>query len=97
MKIREGLKAYNKTNPMSYEDFSDVITWWANKIENTNAWKVSVKILKDYNLDIKNPNDVEEIFDLSPHEVIDTILKDEEKTLQLLKEIRELIHKEIPK
>jgi len=32
-----------------------------------------------------------------PHELIDNIVKDEEKTLELLKEVKELIKKEISK
>ena len=97
MKIRVGLKAYNKTNPMVYDDFADVIAWWNNREENGNAWKVNVSNIKDYNLDIKNPNDVEEAIHLSPHELIDTILIDERNTMNLLEEIKELINKEIPK
>ena len=65
--------------------------------ENENAWKVSVDDLKDYNLDLNNPSDVEETIDLSPHELIDSILKDEEKTTKLLRDVRDLIKKEIPK
>jgi len=34
---------------------------------------------------------------LSPHELIDSILKDEEKTVKLLREVKDLIKKEIPK
>jgi len=97
MKLREGIKAYNKTNPMTYDDFSEVILWSKNKHENQNAWKVKIEDIKDYNLDIKNPNDVELTLDLSPHELIENILKDEEKTLELLREVKELIRKEIPK
>ena len=62
-----------------------------------NAWKVSVDEIKEYNLDVKNPSDKEETIDLAPHELIDNILKDEEKTLQLLQEVKDLIRKEIPK
>ena len=65
--------------------------------ENGNAWKVKVEDIKEFNLDIKNPNDVEVTQNLSPHELIDTILKDEEKTIELLKEVKKLIDKEIPK
>ena len=65
--------------------------------ENGNAWKVKVEYIKGFNLDIKNPNDVEVTQNLSPHELIDTILKDEEKTIELLKEVKKLIDKEIPK
>ena len=97
MKIREGLKAFNKTNPISFDDFSDVIKWWKNRKENNNSWKIKVEEIKDYNLDIKNPNDVEETLDMSPHELIDKIVHDEEKTLELLNEMNELIKKEIPK
>ena len=46
---------------------------------------------------IKNPNDKEETIDLAPHELIDNIIADEEKTMKLLKEVKELIKKEIPK
>ena len=97
MKLREGIKAYNKTNPMTYDDFAEAIAWSKNKKENGTAWKVKVEDIKDYNLDIKNPNDIEEKVDLAPHELIDNILKDEEKTMKLLREVKELIRKEIPK
>lgn len=97
MKLKKGIKAYNKTNPMTYDDFSDVIKWSKNKQENENAWKIKVDEIRDYNLDIRNPHDVEVTLNLSPHELIDTILNDEEKTLQLLKEVKEIIKKEIPK
>ena len=58
---------------------------------------MSVKDIVDYNLDIKNPNDVEESIDLAPHELIDNIITDEAKTMKLLQEVKELIAKEIPK
>jgi type I restriction enzyme M protein len=96
MKLREGIKAYNKTNPMTYEDFSDVIKWMKKKTENESAWKVKIEDIKDFNLDIKNPNNKNETVSLTPHELIENILKDEEKTLDLLKEVKELIRKEIP-
>lgn len=91
MKLREGLKAYNKSNPMIFEDFIDVIKWNKNKKENENAWKVKVEHVLDYNLDIKNPHDVETTLDLLPHELIDKIINDEEKMLDLLKEVKEII------
>lgn len=97
MKLKKGIKTYNKTNPMTYEDFTDAIQWSKNKQENQNAWKIKIEDIKDYNLDVKNPKDVEEILNLSPHELINTILKDEEQTFQLLREVKELIEREIPK
>ena len=105
MKVDERLRGasraknpkYTMSNPILYEDFEEIEEWLKNKKENENAWKVSVDDLKDYNLDLKNPSDVDETIDLSPHELIDSILKDEENTLKFLHEIRELIKKEIPK
>ena len=105
MKVDERLRGvtraknpkYTMTNPILYEDFEEIEKWLKNKKENENAWKVSVDDLKDYDLDLKNPSDVDEIIDLSPHELIDHVLKDEENTLKLLRELQELIKKEIPK
>jgi len=97
MKLREGIKAYNKTNPMVYDDFEDVVKWFKKKEDGSNSWTVKVEDIKELNLDIKNPNDVEETLDLTPHELIDQILKDEKKTLELLHEVKDLIDKEIPK
>lgn len=105
MKVAERLRGvtraknpkYTKTTPISYDDFADIISWSKNKKENENAWKVSLKDIKDFNLDFKNPNDKEETIDLNPHELIDSIITDEGKTLELLREVKELIQKEIPK
>ena len=105
MKVDERLRGatraknpkYTMSNPILYEDFEEIEKWLKNKKENENAWKVSVDDLKDYNLDLKNPSDVDEIINLSPHELIDSILKDEEKTMKLLQDVQDLIKKEIPK
>ena len=97
MKLREGIKAYNKTNPMVSDDFKDVEIWFKKKPGSPNSWTVKVEDIQELNLDIKNPNDVEETLDLTPHELIDQIMKDEKKTLELLQEVKDLIDKEIPK
>lgn len=61
----EGVKSYNKTKPMRFEEFQPEIDWWgteadgfAARVENEQAWKVSVTDIKarNYNLDIKNPH-----------------------------------------
>ena len=105
MKVDERLRGatraknpkYTKSNPIAYEDFAEIQKWLKNKKKNENAWKISVDEIKEYNLDVKNPSDVEETIDLSPHELIDSILKDEEKTTKLLRDVQDLIKKEIPK
>ncbi len=66
----DGVKSYNKTKPMRFEEFETEIAWWgteadgfAARVENEQAWKVSVEDIKarNYNLDIKNPHVGEQI------------------------------------
>jgi type I restriction enzyme M protein len=87
---------YTMSNPILYEDFEEVEEWLKDKKENDHAWKVSVDDLKNYSLEQKNPSDVEETVELSPHKIIDSILEDEEKMMKLLREVKDLIKKEIP-
>jgi type I restriction enzyme M protein len=63
----EGAKSYNKTKPMRIEEFAPEKAWWGGeertgRQESEQAWKVSVEQIKanGYNLDIKNPNTVED-------------------------------------
>jgi type I restriction enzyme M protein len=65
-----GVKSYNKTKPMTFEEFQVEIEWWgdeqncfSNRVENEQAWKVSIDEIKsrNYNLDIKNPHVGEQV------------------------------------
>ena len=88
---------YSKTKPPEFEDYAEVLKWMKNRKENPNAWTVKVEDIKEYNLDLHNPLDVEETIDLSPHELIQQIISDEKKTLELLTDVENLINQEIPK
>jgi len=66
----EGVKSYNKTRPMRFEEFAAEIAWWGNekedfktRVENEYAWKVPVEeiVKRNYNLDISNPHVGEQI------------------------------------
>ena len=66
----DGVKSYNKTKPMRFEEFQPEIDWWGNeadgfeaRVETEQAWKVSIDeiIARNYNLDIKNPHVGEQI------------------------------------
>ena len=61
----EGVKNYNKTKPMRFEEFQAEIDWWgdeadgfAARVQNEFAWKVTLEeiVARNYNLDIKNPH-----------------------------------------
>ena len=65
-----GVKAYNKTKPLKVQEFESLAAWWgnaaepmANRVETSQAWKVSIADIKarNYNLDCKNPHVGEQI------------------------------------
>jgi type I restriction enzyme M protein len=45
IKIKDGRKNYTKTNPIQFEEFEEVITWWNNRTETENAWKIDFATL----------------------------------------------------
>ncbi|MCE5211523.1 MAG: type I restriction-modification system subunit M [Deltaproteobacteria bacterium] len=66
----DGVKSYNKTKPIRFEEFQTEIDWWgdesdgfASRTETEQAWKVSIEDIKarNYNMDIKNPHIDEQI------------------------------------
>ena len=66
----DGVKNYNKTKPMKYEEFAAEQAWWGDEADgfaarapNEQAWKVSIDdiIARNFNLDIKNPHVGEQI------------------------------------
>ena len=73
-----GVKNYNKTKPMKFEEFKTELEWWGNeadgfasRTETEQAWKVSIDdiIARNYNLDIKNPH-VGEVISHDPEELL---------------------------
>lgn len=66
----EGVKNYNKTKPMKFEEFQTEMGWWGNEAdgfaareETAQAWKVGIDevIARGFNLDIKNPHVAEQV------------------------------------
>ena len=66
----EGVRNYNKTKPMRFEEFDAEIDWWgseaggfAARVHTEQAWKVSVAdiVARNYNLDFKNPHVGEQV------------------------------------
>lgn len=74
----EGVKNYNKTKPMKFEEFQTEIDWWgeeadgfAKRVETEQAWQVSINevIERNFNLDIKNPH-IGEVISHDPEELL---------------------------
>lgn len=66
----DGVKSYNKTKPIRFEEFATEIDWWgsaadgfASRVESEQAWCVSAAdvVARNYNLDIKNPHRAEQV------------------------------------
>jgi len=84
-----GYKSYSKTKPMRIDEFAPEKAWWNNREENEHAWKVKTEdvIASNYNLDIKNPNIIENDHG-DPEELLETyktLLSEIEKTRTALK------------
>ena len=75
--LPEGVKAYNKTKPIQKSEFENLKSWWNNRVENEQAWKVSIDELEaaNYNLDVKNPHTPEAEASYSSAELL-TMLHD---------------------
>lgn len=89
--LPEGYKNYTKTRSIRYEEFNLEKSWWNNRFENECSWKVTIEQIKNrnYNLDFKNPsrNTNEEIH--KPLELIDRIIENEKKIINLLNTIKQ--------
>jgi type I restriction enzyme M protein len=91
--LPEGYKTYNKTKPMQIKEFDLEKKWWKNrdaKEFKTHCWKVSVEEIKKraYNLDINNPNNIDETEHLSSKEIIDLLEKSMKNNVELLEKIK---------
>jgi len=79
----KGVKNYNKTKPMKFEEFQAEIDWWgdesdgfASRQTTEQAWQVSIDeiIKRNFNLDIKNPH-MGEIISHDPQELLSDYAK----------------------
>ncbi len=88
--LPEGRNSYTKTKPLHYEEFADCIAWWDNREENERAWKVPVEqiLANECNLDIKNPNAKEDFEHLPPEQLVEDILKKEQRIAEIMLEIK---------
>lgn len=58
--LPSGQKSYSKLKPIKFEEFEPLMKWWNNREENEFAYKVDIKDLVDWDLNITNPNKKEE-------------------------------------
>jgi type I restriction enzyme M protein len=95
----KGVKSYNKTKPMRFEEFQTEIDWWgsaadgyAGRKASEQAWPVSIDDIKarNYNLDIKNPH-VGEKISHDPDELLQLYAKQQAEIGQLRNQLKGIL------
>jgi type I restriction enzyme M protein len=73
-----------------------VVNWWNKRKENERAWRVSAKELLESacNLDRKNPRAKEDITHLPPEQLAASILKKEQRIMEIMGNIGKLLAKQ---
>jgi type I restriction enzyme M protein len=102
--LPEGKKNYTKTQPLQYEEFASCLVWWKKREENERAWKVPAKDILKYdaagsllsaNLDIKNPRGKQDFEHLPPEQLVEDILKKEQRITEIMQEVKNILAKGI--
>lgn len=97
----KGVKNYNKTKPMRFEEFKPEQKWWGSEAdgfkgrkENAQAWKVDIKdiIAKDYNLDIKNPYEEEQVVH-DPEQLLADYEQQQKEIQSLRDQLKDILNK----
>ena len=95
----EGVKNYNKTKPMKFEEFQTEREWWGNeqdgfasRVETTQAWQVSIDdiIARNFNLDIKNPHVGEQVSH-DPQELLGQYASQQQDIQQLRDQLKGIL------
>lgn len=94
--LPEGYKTYNKTKPIRLEEFDLEKEWWNNRGDEKfkkHCWKISVDDIhkRNFNLDINNPNNVDEVENLSSFDIIEKIESNIKENFNVLEEIKKLM------
>ena len=91
-KLPEGQKSYSKTKPIQFNEFQPIIDWWDNRNESDVSWKVNIKDLKNWDLDIKNPNTKTEEVNFSTKETIEALKKSITNSSSIISELETLLN-----
>lgn len=92
-RLPEGQKAYNKTRPIKEKEFDPIQKWWNNRQESEVSWKVNIDelIVRNFDLDIKNPTRQEEVIEHSSAELMTQLADSLAKTNTLLDQLKQAI------
>jgi len=91
LELPDGIQRFTKTNSIKKQHFNKVKEWWNNRTENEQAWKVKINQIKNYNLDIKNPNKVDETENMTIEEILTKMKKITNNNNEILSKLEELL------
>jgi type I restriction enzyme M protein len=95
----EGVKNYNKSKPMRFEEFQTELDWWGDekegfvsRVENNQAWKVSIDeiVKRNFNLDIKNPYQGE-VINHDPQELLTNYKQQQAEISDLRNQLKDIL------
>ena len=86
---------YTKKQSIQIEEFEIEKEWWHNRQENPYAWKISIEdvIKNNYNLDLKNPNKIDENIVYTPEQLINEILNNLDESKKLIYAVQKVLSK----
>lgn len=92
-RLPEGQKAYSKTKTIQLKELNPIKVWWTDRQESEICWKVDIETLKarNFDLDIKNPNKVEDSDNYSSAELMEMLHQSFEKSNALLANLKEAV------
>lgn len=93
--LPEGRKSYSKTQPMQFEEWRVCIAWFNERDTNEHAWKLSAEELlaTGSDLDRKNPRTKSTVTDLAPEKLLDGILANEARIIDVMREVKSLLQR----
>jgi type I restriction enzyme M protein len=89
----EGRKMYSKTAPLQFEELTDCLKWWDNRVVNDFAWVVDAAeiINNGYNLDVPHPRSLDTDIHESPVAILDRLVQRQSDMSIALSKLRSLL------
>ncbi len=90
------MKSYSKTNPLKLEELEPIKKWLKKRVESEVSWKVSIDTIieRGYDLDIKNPNAVQEENEETSNEILSRIDTEQNKIHSIVGKLKSLLARE---
>ncbi len=91
--LPEGYRTFSKTRPILDRHFDSVREWWDNREESEYAWTVTKEkiVQRNYNLDIKNPNNITTEEKYSLNELLEVIQHKSNNINSLIEDLKDAL------